>query len=207
MAGNGYADAISINLAIGADGTGTVSGKQPGGAGTSFGGWINMTRTGQYSANNANYAASADNSGWTSWAFDSNLTASGAGLGSFRVDLYDGGWYANTTWNDAANGANTPSRSGISNGDMPNNWGPTNLSVDLAAIPSSLAAIGYDLYALFGATRNSGSGLSWVKLNTAGLLYTADPVAYSLNPSGSRSLAAIQVLLGPLDFGQIVIVR
>jgi hypothetical protein len=201
-AGDHYSDAISINLAIGSDGT--VSGKQTGGAGSSFGGWMNMTRV---TANNANYAASADNSGWTSWAFDSNLTASGAGLGSFRIDLYDGGWGANTTWNDPANGANTLGRSGVSNGNMPNNWGPTSLSIDFNSIPSSLVTDGYDLYALVGATRNSGSGLSWVKLNTAELLYSTNPPPYTLNSLGMRSVAAVQILLGPLSPGPTVIVR
>lgn len=71
-----YTDAISINLAYGA--SSTVSGPQTGGAGTNFGGWMNMT-----GGHSANWAASANNSGWTSGSFDSNLSATGMALGSF----------------------------------------------------------------------------------------------------------------------------
>lgn len=189
-----YNDAISINLVSGS--SATVSGSQSTPQGGSHSNWINMT----VGHNAVNSAASADGSGFTSETFTPSppITATGAGLGSFRIDLYDGGWGMNTAWNDVLNGTNTLGRAGISNGDMPNNWGPTALGINAGAVPSVFADAGYDIYALGGPVRNAGTSLTWVKMN-AEVLYTNDPPAYALNSQGWRSVAAIQILkLAPI---------
>jgi len=184
----GYIDYISVNLAQPDPGTGTVAGGHVGGGGAA-GNWINMSGY----TSNANYAASADGSGWTSGVMSQPaLTANGLALGSFRVDLYDGGWGANSQWNDAGNPANTLGRSGMSNGDMPNNWGPTGCTVALGNVPVAFQTAGYDVYALMGPNQNSGAGLAWIKLNAAPV-NAAGFTSASFPTLGMRSLAAIQV--------------
>jgi len=185
LCGMVQADAISVNLA--GDGAGgTVSGSQTGADGT-YSAWINVS-----GGHSANWAASADGSGWTSGTMDSSLSETGADLGSFSFTLYDGGWGANLIWNDGGQTANTTTRAGISNGEMPNNWGPTGLGLALAAVPFAE----YDVWGLIGPTYNSGAGLTWTKLNTETITEAASG-SFAFNTYTMRSMAAFQVLEVP----------
>lgn len=183
-----YVDAISINLA---NGDGSVSGPQVGANG-SVGNWINM---GVLGGNSANSRASIDGSGFNSTSFDSSLTANGVSLAGtpFALQFYDGGWGVNSAWNDGGQPANSLSRSGISNGDMPSGWGPSGLGIEVQNVPLSFQTSTYDIWALGGASFNSGSGLTWTKLN-ATPLSVATPASYTFNSLGWRSVGAVQVL-------------
>lgn len=141
--GGKYSDVISINLTDGSA-SGSVSGSVVGMNGAVVN-WFN------------------DIPSASTHALAAGLTANGVAVPALSLNMFDGGWNALGTFNTGSQPVNTLGRSGISEGEMINNWGQVRNDVQfVSGLPPGFDAANSELWG-YVALHSQTATFQWLQ--------------------------------------------